>query len=67
MYRILFHRAFDDYLLSRLLAFMNPASSITKLGDASCGFKPNYTWVDYAKKGLILLKPLPLLHFSAVI
>jgi hypothetical protein len=67
MYRILFHRAFDDYLLSRLLAFMNPASSITKLGDADRGFKPIYIRVDYAKKGVILLKPLSLLHFSAAI
>jgi len=67
MYRILFHRAFDDNLLLRLLAFFNPASSITKLRDARCGFQPNYSPVDYAKIGIILLKPLPLLHFSAAI
>jgi hypothetical protein len=67
MFRILFHRAFDDYLLTRLLAFMNPASSGTKLGDAYCGFKLNYTKVDYAKKGVILLKPVSLLYFRGAI
>jgi hypothetical protein len=67
MYRILFHRAFDDKLLLRLLAFIHPASSITKLRDASCRFQPIYSPVDYGKIGQILLKPLPLLHFSAVI
>jgi hypothetical protein len=63
MYKLLSRWAFNDFLLLRLLALMNAASSKTKLGAVRGRPQSSFTRISYAKKVSFLLKALLVLGF----
>jgi hypothetical protein len=64
MSKLRFRWAFNDSLLLRLLAFISAASSGTKVRGAAQRPQLSSAQIWDVKRATILLKPLPLLHFS---